>query len=187
MNENKISVRYAKALVMAAENNKLLPQVATDMVEIDNLCRNSDDFTVFLQSSVIKTSLKVSVLTDIFNKKVQPLTLNFLILLAQNHRESKLPDICRDFNDMYREKQGIASVVITTSFKLTDEIRKNISQFLQVKTGKKIELSEKVNPDIVGGIILRIGDLQYDGSIANQLRKIRENLIRKEIFDISNK
>ncbi len=186
MNESKISVRYSKALLMAAENSHILSQVADDMASIAGLCRQSDDFLVFLQSTVIKTSSKKDTFNQIFKQKIHPLTLNFLLLLAENHRESKLPDICRDFHDMYREKQGIAPVVITTAFQLNNEIRQNITRYLQLKTGKKIELTEKVKPEIIGGLVLRIGDLQYDGSISNQLRKVREELSGKEIFELKN-
>lgn len=186
MNQSQISVRYAKALYMAAENSKLLTEVSADLKKILNLYHSSEDFVLFLQSSVIKLTHKISILNDIFMAHVQPLTMRFLILLAENRRETKLPDIFRVFNDIVMEKIGIEPVIITTTASLSPEVKANINRYLKLKTGKTIELTEKVKPEIIGGLVLRIGDLQYDGSIANQLRKVKETLLKSELFDIRN-
>lgn len=186
MNQSQISVRYAKALYMAAENSKMLADVSADLAKVMDLYHRSDDFTLFLQSSVIKITRKKSILNEIFTAHIQPLTMRFLILLAENRREANLPDISRVFNDLVMAKQGVESVIITTANELSPEVRQNINRYLQLKTGKTISLKEKINSEIIGGLILRIGDLQYDGSIANQLKNVKENLLKSELFDIRN-
>jgi F-type H+-transporting ATPase subunit delta len=186
MNQSQISVRYAKALYMASENSNKLTEVSADLKKILDLYHSSEDFILFLQSSVIKISQKISILNDIFIEHVQPLTMRFLILLAENRREAKLPDISRVFNDLVMEKLGVESVIITTAADLNPEVRENINRYLQLKTGKTIELTEKIKPEIIGGLILRIGDLQYDGSIAKQLKNVKEALLDSELFDIRN-
>lgn len=182
MNDSKIPVRYAKALFQTALSNQILEEVEGDARKIMNLCRESDDFMVFLHSPVIRKSQKAALFTRIFGENVHPLTLRFLLLLAENRREDKLPDICRDLIDLVREHHGITPVIVTTATPLTGEIRSNIKQYLTVNTGRKIELSEKVQPGIIGGLILRIGDLQFDGSIIHQLKKVRESLLTREII-----
>ena len=186
MNQSQISVRYAKALYMAADNSKMLTGVSTDLKKVLDLYNSSEDFIIFLQSTVIKVTQKISILNDIFMSHVQPLTMRFLVLLAENRREAKLPDICRVFTDIVMEKMGIEPVIITTATNLAPEVRANINRFLQIKTGKTIELTEKIKPEIIGGLILRIGDLQYDGSIAKQLKNVKETLLKYELYDIRN-
>lgn len=185
MNESKISVRYAKALFLAAESQKVLPEIAKDIHLITGLINESDDFLIFLQSSVVKRHQKKQIFETILGEKVHALTLQFLMLLADNRREIKLPDMCRNFIDLYRKYQGIEPVLITTATELTPDVRNTISSYLEEKTGKTIEMAEKVDNDIIGGLVLRIGDLQYDGSIANQLKKVKESLMEKELFNFT--
>lgn len=171
---------------MAAENSNMLTEISADLKKVQDLYHSSEDFVLFLQSSVIKITQKISILHDIFMVHVHPLTMRFLVLLAENRREAKLPDICRVFTDIVMVKLGIEPVIITTATILAPEVKENINRYLQLKTGKSIELTEKVKPEIIGGLILRIGDLQYDGSIANQLKNVKENLLKSELFDIRN-
>ncbi len=181
MNENKIPVRYAKALYKAAKNSHVLNDVAADMKQIQNVYQNSDEFVLFLQSSVVRKSQKADLLKKIFKDHVHPLTMRFLLLVSENRREGWLPGICRNYLDVIQVHNNIAPVVITTAEALVPTVRENIYRYLNLKTGKTIELSEKVRPDIIGGLILRIGDLQYDGSISNQLKKIKGALLEREL------
>lgn len=182
MNESKIPVRYAKALFLAAHDSEQMEVVALDMRSILQLCKSSDDFEVFLQSRVIKRSEKRSALMAIFENKIADLSLRFLLMLAENRRESFMARICVNFLDLSREHEGIRSVTITTANELPKGIYENIKQFLEAKTGDRVELATKVKPEIVGGLILRMGDLQFDGSISSHLSKIKESLLQQNSF-----
>ena len=171
---------------MAAENSNRLTEVSADLKKIMDLYHSSEDFILFLQNTVIKVTQKISVLNDIFKAYVQPLTMRLLILLAENRREAKLPLIYRVFNEIVMGKMGVEQAIITTAVNLSPEFREIINRYLQIKTGKTIILTEKIKPEIIGGIILRIGDLQYDGTIANQLKNVKETLLKNEFFDIRN-
>lgn len=184
MNEGKIPVRYAKAFYLAAERSGAIEAVTADIRQLEELCRNSADFMLFLQSTVIRKSRKSALLIQLFKSHFQPLTLRFLLLLTENRRESKLLLICIDFLDIIMERQGISPVTLTTASALSPEVRENIRRFLEIKTGKTIELTEKIRPEIVGGLIIRAGDLQYDGSISNQLKKLKELLLNKELSEV---
>jgi F-type H+-transporting ATPase subunit delta len=181
MNESKIPVRYARALFKAAENSHVLPEVAADVRQIQGVCQNSEEFILFLQSPVVKKSQKIDLMDKIFKEHVHPLTMRFLLLLSDNRREEWLPGICRNYLDLMQVHNNISPVVITTAEALVPEVRENIIRYLNLKTEKTIDLSERVNPEIIGGLILRIGDLQYDGSISNQLKKIKGILLEREL------
>lgn len=181
MNNSKIAVRYAKALILSARDRKIVEVVGDDIRKISALLSESPDFVIFLQSSAIKKSKKIDILKQIFEPHVHDLTLRFVQMVAENRRESFLSDICRDYLQIMREEMNILPVVVTSAVSLSGEILETIREDLGLKTGKTIELTQRVKPEIIGGLILRLGDLQFDGSVANQLRKVKEELLRSEL------
>jgi len=179
MNLSKINVRYAKALFSLGKERGEIMTLHKEISGIYNLCRESEDFTRLLNNPIISTSQKREIFQEIFKESVSELTLQFVLLVADNHREPELPGICRNFIDMVRADQGIMPASVTTAEKLSEATLERVRQSLVKETGKEIELTEKVNPGIIGGLILRIEDLQYDGSIVTQLKKIRAALLSK--------
>ena len=92
-----------------------------------------------------------------------------------------MPGIFRNLEDLYRQEEGIRTAVLTSSQLLSDSIVLQVQQMLEKEFQSKVELSQKVNPEIIGGFVLRIGDQQYDASILNQLKKIKEQLLQTEL------
>ena len=181
MNNSKIAVRYAKALILSAREMEMVEVIGNDIRKLSTLLSESPDFVIFLQSSAIKKSKKVQLLKQILEPHVQDLTLRFVLMVAENRRENFLSDICRDYLHMMREEMNILPVVVTSAVSLSPEILDSIRKDLGLKTGKIIELTQRVKPEIIGGLVLRLGDLQFDGSVANQLRKVKEELLRSEL------
>lgn len=181
MDQSKITVRYAKAFFSLAKEKKLLDILKKDIEVIAATGKESEDFILFLESPVVKTSQKIKILNLIFSEKVHELTIKFLVLIAQNKREVHIPGICRNFLALTREDLGIMSAVITSAEKLSSEALSKAKEVLKRGLNYKIELSEKVNPAIIGGIILRVEDKQLDASVAAQLKKIKAKLLETEI------
>lgn len=181
MNQSKITVRYAKAFFALAKEKDQMDLLSRDMTKVYNLCNESPDFLLLLESPVIKTSRKTELIRQIFQPHVTELTLRFLILIAENKREVHLPGICRDFLDFVRKEQGISTAVVTTATRLSAATLEKIREQLAKESGVRIELTEKVNPAIIGGMILRIDDRQLDASVATQLKKIKSRLLETEI------
>lgn len=181
MNESIINVRYAKALYSLGKEKGMLGLLKSDIETVAGICADSNEFILFLESPVVKTSQKVKLLAEIFTGSVHELTLKFLILVTENRRETFIPDICRDFLDLIRKDSGIKSAVITTATALPAVTIEKARLILEKELNTKIELTGKVNPEILGGIILRVDDRQYDASLATQLKKLRTNLLETEI------
>ena len=179
MNHSKINVRYAKALFSLGKENNQIMSLHEDMCKIYALCGQSDDFMQLLDNPIITTSEKKEIFQGIFHSCISEIALDFLLLIAENNREMEIPGICRNFIDLVRTDQGIMPATVTTAEKLSGEILAQIRQNLEKDTGKKIELTDKVNPLLIGGMILRISDQQYDGSIATQLKKIKSAMLSK--------
>ena len=177
MNESTITVRYAKALYQAGEENKVLETLRSNVELLYSTIKESKEFAELLQSPIFKTSEKIRLFTDLFSTHIDPLLINFLNLLAKNKREQYLPWMCLNFMQLYKEKQGIKEAVIITSQKLEEKYREDILRLLKKKFKLNIELAEQVNPELIGGFKLRIDDQQIDASISSKLRKIRNELI----------
>lgn len=181
MDQSAITVRYAKAFFSLAKEKKMLEIFKTDIELIADVCQKSADFILLLESPIVKTSKKIKLISSIFEDKLNVLTLNFLHLIAKNKREIHIPFICRNFLELTRKDQHIKSVVITTATEVNSETIKKIVTLLETGLHAKIELSSHINPDIIGGMVLRLDDNQYDASIATQLKKIKQKLLETEI------
>lgn len=181
MDQSAITVRYAKAFFSIAKEKKKLDKLSTDIQLVFEVCKTSDDFILLLESPIVKTSKKISVISMIFSGKIDELTLNFLRLIVQNKREAYIPGICRNFLDFARKDQNIKSAVLTTAAEMDAAILEKVELLLAKELKASVELSIQVNPEILGGLVLRIDDKQYDASVSTQLKKIKQSLLETEL------
>jgi F-type H+-transporting ATPase subunit delta len=177
MNEGAVTARYAKALYQIGEEEGRINDIRNDVIYLEQTIKESPEFINFLHSPIIKETEKSRLMEQLFKTSVDPLTLSFLLLLTKNKREHFLPSICRFFQQIFKEKMGIKEGSIITAQPLTKEYKDTVNQYIRKKFKFDIELSEKVDPSIIGGFILRIEDQQIDASIATKLKKIRLELI----------
>jgi F-type H+-transporting ATPase subunit delta len=180
MDLSKISVRYAKALYLLGKEKGLLDLIKNDIVLITASMNGNADFKSVIESPVIKPSQKIKAVNIVFKGKVQDLTLNFLNLLIKNKRENSLDGICRRFLDIYSSEKGIKTALITTAVVLDENVSKVLSELLAKEFNAKIEIEQKHDPAILGGYILKVGDQQYDASVANSLRKMKQALVKSD-------
>jgi F-type H+-transporting ATPase subunit delta len=181
MNVSAIRVRYAKAFFSLAKEKKMLETLKTDIQKVFDVCIHSSDFVLLLESPVVQTSKKAELISEIFKGEINALTLKFLLLIIQNRREVYIPGICRNFLELTRKDQNIKSAVLVTASEIKSKTIDKIRTLLEKELNAKLELSCRVEPEIIGGLILRIDDKQYDSSVSTQLRKIKQNLLKSEI------
>lgn len=181
MSISAIRVRYAKAFFTLAKEKNLLGQLKTDIQGIFDICNQSADFIHLLESPVVTTTKKSELITKIFKSQINPLTLNFLLLIIDNKREVHIPGICRNFLDLTRKDQNIKSAVMITATEINTLTVEKIREIISKELHATIELACQVEPGIIGGLILRIDDKQYDSSVNTQLRKIKQTLLETEI------
>lgn len=168
----KAARRYAKSLLDFAESEKKLIEVASDMVTVQAVCRESADLVKFLKSPLIKADKKIAVLKEIFKGKIGAVVEKFMHIIVRKRREMIIPEIAASFEDLYREQQGIVLAEVTTAVPLDDALRAKVDALVK-KRHDKVEIKESVNPDIIGGIVIKIGDAQYDDSILSRIGEIR--------------
>jgi F-type H+-transporting ATPase subunit delta len=138
-----------------------------------------------LRSPVIRHENKKAVLNRIFSGKVDPLTIAMIEILTRKNREPILPAIAAEFHNAYNEYKGIGKATITTTIPMDKTLRDNIEAIVKKISNKnQVELTEKVDKELIGGFILNVGDRQLDASIKGKLRlldlKFHENYFVNE-------
>ena len=176
MNESKISVRYSKALFEAALEKNLIDKINNDMILISEVCKTPET-REFLENPVIVPSKKSEIFHKMLEGNVQDLTMSMIDLAVKQGRESFLPGIARVFIHKSMKHQGITEAVLTTAVPVDVSVRNQIVSLVSDVFSTKVDLKEIVDPEIVGGFILRIDDNYIDASIKNKLRKVRKELL----------
>jgi F-type H+-transporting ATPase subunit delta len=179
MDENKISLRYAKALFSLAREKAVLDQVNYDIDVIMNSLKAVPEFKIVLGSPVVKTSEKAVLFKETFAGKVNQITLSFLNLLLTNKRESYLESILRNFLDLYRKFKGFKLAVLSSALSLDDKTINQFRDLIRQKFDTEVDLSVSVNQDLIGGFILRVEDQQIDASVSSKLKELKQELIKK--------
>jgi F-type H+-transporting ATPase subunit delta len=176
MNQGIISTRYAKALFMVGIENKCLERLKADMELIKYTISENSIFRQVLDNPVIKPPEKRKVMSELLEKWVNPLTLNFINLIIRQRRETLLADVSRNFIDMYEKLKGIKRAHVVSSTSMDDPSKQQLQQQLNVLFKADVQLTAETNPDLIGGFILRVGDQQYDASLSSALKRMRKTL-----------
>jgi F-type H+-transporting ATPase subunit delta len=180
----RISYRYANSLLQLAEGKNILSAISSDADLIYNTLAASKELRTLLKSPVIKLYDKKSLLIEIFGKKIDSETLSFLSFVVEKNREDILFEIFREFIGLVDKKNGIVKANIISALDLSDQLRKRIVVDFTKITGKKLSATYSVNPELVGGFIVKIEDTIYDASIKHQLSLLRKRF--SEEITISN-
>lgn len=165
--------RYAKSLLDLSIERDSLEQVKADMGYVLEVIESSRDLRVLLKSPVVNGDKKKAILEEIFGKGISELTYAFIKIILSKGRESELQGIAQGFQNLYRIHKGIEEAVITTAHTLTEAQREDIRTKLKALTGHSIDIKEQIDPSIIGGVRIRVGDRQYNGSIAYQLEQLK--------------
>ena len=168
----RAAIRYAKAVLSLATESNTADAVNTDMELIKNTVAESKDLKDMLYSPVIRSSVKKSALLEIF-KNTNKATVNLIDVLIANKRISLLPEVASSFITLFEQQKGSQVAQVTTAVPLSKELENKVQAKVKELTGKEAAITNIVDENILGGFILRVGDTQYNASIANQLNKLK--------------
>ncbi len=150
-----------------------LEKVFADIQWLQAVCRSNRDFVNLLRSPVIKADTKRKIVEAVTANQLGELTNAFVKLLIIKGRESNLPEIVTAFIAAYKEHKHIQTVKLTTAAPLDEKTRQSlIDQVKKAGNFQQVEVEEKVNPDLIGGFVLQVGDQLVDASVAYDLRNI---------------
>lgn len=173
MSGARAAIRYAKAALSLAADQKSADIVNADMKLISSTIAESKELSDTLQSPVLGSSIKKAVLLEAFNK-ANKTTLGLIDALITNKRIDLLAQVATKYIQLYDASNGVENATVTTAVALTSDLEKKMLSKAKELTGKKVELKNIVDESILGGFILRVGDLQYNASVANQLNKLKK-------------
>ncbi|MCB0448703.1 MAG: ATP synthase F1 subunit delta [Confluentibacter sp.] len=168
----RAAIRYAKAVLSLATDRGTAETVNNDMKLIVDTIAQNKNLSDTLQSPVIGATTKKTILLKVF-KNTNKTTLSLLETLAANNRIAILGDVASKYSQLFDQSKGIQLATVTTAVPLTDALKQQVLAKAKELTGKDIEVQGIVDENIIGGFILRVGDIQYNASIANQLNKLK--------------
>ena len=175
MKSTKAAIRYAKALLEMSIEQKVLDPVLHDMSRIITMAQSSQDFVSFLNSPIINTDKKIKIINALI-VDLQPLSAGFISLIVKNGRSAMLPFIASGYSSLLEKHRGIVSGTITSAVALDNDSRKKIIDKLSKTFAGELRLVEKIDPALIGGFIITIGDKQIDSSVASKLKNLRQEL-----------
>lgn len=174
MADSRVASRYVKSLLGLAVEQKALEAVHQDMQAFAKLCEQNREFTLMLKSPVIKHEKKRDILEAIFKGKVHNLTLAIFDIITRKNREPILPAIAKEFHNAYNEYNGVGGASVITAVPLDSKLRGEIEKIVKKLSDKKqVEITEKVDAELIGGFVLNVGDRQVDASIKNKLKALK--------------
>ncbi len=176
MSQRTVSRRYAQALLDEAAATSSADVIDADVAVLRDALALSRELRWVFESPVISRERKRAVVSAVFKNKVSDLTLRFALLLIEKKRESLLEDILEAYHDLRNTQLGITDIEARVPFELSQSDEKTLTKALEKKTGGSVRLNTQLRPDLIGGMVIRIGDQVYDGSAVNQLATLRERL-----------
>ncbi|MFV0541902.1 MAG: ATP synthase F1 subunit delta [Aestuariibaculum sp.] len=168
----RAAIRYAKAVLSLAVDNKTDEVVNKDMKLIAKTIAESSDLKEALLSPVITSSVKKTILLSVFSKTAKE-TTSLINTLVENNRVSILENIAVKYTQLFEAAKGIEVATVTTAIALDSKFEAQVIAKAKALTGKEIEVKNIIDKTIIGGFILRVGDKQYDASVANKLDKLK--------------
>jgi len=168
---------YAEALFEAAKDAGRLRQVHEALADFAQAAAESPELRAVLRNPQLESSAKAAILADLAGDE-EPLLTHFLRLVAEKGRAAELEAIAKEFERLVAREERRLTVELTTARELSDEEAEAIVQQIERAAGRKVEATRKVDPDLVGGIVLQAGSLRVDASVRGRLERLRHELVR---------
>ena len=176
MNNNKDIVKYAEAIFVTAEKISNITELSMHLESLLNLYKTCPDIRLFLQSKRIKLSDKIKILRTIYNDTASSFSLDILIQLLEDDMILEIEQIIKRVQVLIENKRDTVGIEVSTASSMLDTELEKIAIEIGKKLEKKVELVNTIDPNILGGVKLRISNTIIDGSIATRLKKLGDLL-----------
>ena len=183
MSDLTVARRYAQALIEQAEASGSVETTDQDVALLRESIQESADLGRFFQSPIISREKKKAVVESLFGERVSSLTLRTLHLLVDKRREGQVSDVLAAYRDVRNAQLGIVDVTVRSARSLSEADRKAIADALEKRLGKQARLEVSVDAALIGGIVVKVGDTVYDGSVSNRLASLRERMMESTLMN----
>ncbi|MCW8818606.1 MAG: ATP synthase F1 subunit delta [Ignavibacteriaceae bacterium] len=180
MADFRVLHRYAVSLLETAVEKKNLDVVTTDVQLLVDTLRQNRQLELMLESPVIRPELKLKIMEEVFRKKISKDSMDFIEFVISKQRENLLQFIGNRFLELRDEHLGIADVVVKAATEFTNEQKNLLQSRLEKILNKKVRLNFKIDLDLIGGFIAKVGDTLYDASIKHQLELLKKQFLTGE-------
>ncbi len=175
MSGTRAAIRYAKAILDISDSKNIASEVSVDMALITSTINSNSELSNFILNPTINVEQKELALLEIFGD-VNLVSKNLFRLLKENKRFEILDNVAIEYNKLYDSMNGVEVAHVTTAVPIDAALEAQVSQKIATFSSKKITIQNTIDPSIIGGFILRIGDKQYNGSVANRLQVLKREL-----------
>jgi len=169
---------YARALYEAAQEQGRVEAVQRDLGAFADAVEESPELSAFLTNPEVESTAKIGVLGEL-SDGADPLVHNFLRLLGEKGRAGQIPGVRDEFEALVDRAQGRVAVELTTAYELSDDEASSIVSQIEQASGRTVEATRKVDPALIGGMILQAGSLRVDASVRGRLERLRHELVTR--------
>ncbi|WP_101772515.1 F0F1 ATP synthase subunit delta [Peptostreptococcus faecalis] len=175
---SQIGSRYAQALFELADEQEITSQVYSEILDLENLIDSNESLYDALRSPFVTRNEKKNVMKEIVYGKVSSISYNFFMVLIENTRTSELSDIVVEYKTLLNDKNNILEGTVTSAIALSSEDISKLETKLSAMYNKKVVLTNKIDKDILGGVLVRIGNEEIDGSVKSRLDDLKQSLFQ---------
>ena len=175
MSGTRAAIRYAKAILDIASDKNVADIVGADMNIIASTIKGNAELSNFIQNPTLKVDVKESAMIAVFTD-VNDVTKKLFRLLKENKRFEILGEIATEYTKLFDEQSGIQVAQVTTAVKMDVALQAQVLAKIGTLTTKNVTIETIVDPSIIGGFVLRIGDQQYNASVSNRLQILKREL-----------
>jgi len=181
MSELTVASRYAKAFIDLAGEQNLVEEIDTDMELFLRTLKVNPQLKAVLANPIISHSKKIKILDEVFSGKINSLSIAFFKLMINKSRGEVLFTTAIEYINQYNIKNNIIMASVVSATSLSESNKQKMIHDIQAATGGKVILEAKVNPALIGGFVLTVGDRQIDTSIASDLWKLKKEFAQRVI------
>jgi F-type H+-transporting ATPase subunit delta len=175
MSNTRAAIRYAKAILDLANSRASASDVNKDMLLIASTITSNEELHTFITNPTTAVEVKQNALLEVF-VGINATTKGLFRLLFENKRFEILGDIASEYSLLFDEQNGVETAEVTTAIAMDAALETKVLAKIATLSNKKITIKNYVNPAIIGGFILKIGDKQYNASVANKLSNLKREL-----------
>jgi F-type H+-transporting ATPase subunit delta len=176
MRDRKVATRYAEALLISAKEAGVLQQVAESYAAVLDIVQGNRDLVTFMDSPQVRVEEKKELLQKVFGGKIEPVLLNFFLLLIDRNRIENTRDIGEVFAELVEEDMGVVRAKVVTAVTMPEDLATALETQLARFTGKTVVLEKKVDPAVIGGVCVTMGDKILDGTVRTNLDELGKTL-----------